>query len=154
MQLKNPARYVSIAILVVYIFLLLKLVVFKGGLSELTEHFSPNGVSPVKPLKPNFIPFRSIYYYLSLKEPVDVAIRNVLGNIILFIPYGLILPVAFQTVHRFSSLFFTILCTSLFFEILQWITKLGSFDVDDLILNTLGGLLGWLIYILLRKIQF
>ena len=151
MLLKNRVRFVSILVLLIYIFLLLKLVVFKGGVSELAAHFNNDGISPVKPLKHNFIPFRTIGYYVSMKEPFDVAVRNVLGNMLLFIPYGFILPAAFSMLHRFVPLVLTVAFTSLFFELLQAVTRLGSFDVDDLILNTAGGITGWLMFKLLGK---
>ena len=68
------------------------------------------------------------------------------GNVIGFIPYGFILPVI---AHKCRSGFFIILSgfsLSLVVEVVQLVTKVGCFDVDDLILNTLGAALGYLAF--------
>lgn len=71
---------------------------------------------------------------------------NVFGNIIAFMPMGFFLPAV--TGKRLGSMQILLLVFffSLAVETVQLLTKLGCFDVDDLILNTLGGLLGYLIY--------
>ena len=71
------------------------------------------------------------------------AIRNLGGNILLFVPLGFLLPRLFP---RLQSLKNTLLCTAaiiLCVEILQLFTLLGYFDIDDLILNTLGSAIGY-----------
>ena len=63
-----------------------------------------------------------------------------------FVPYGFVLPVI---ARRMRNGFFIILsgfCISLSVEAIQLITKVGCFDVDDMILNTLGAALGYGIY--------
>jgi len=74
-----------------------------------------------------------------------------LGNIAGFIPLGILLPLLFRklrTAFRTVALIFLI---SLAFETAQLILILGVFDVDDLLLNTLGGAIGYLLFVLLRK---
>lgn len=69
---------------------------------------------------------------------------NVVGNICVFVPFGIFLPKLFK---RCKNGFFTILLSfelSLCVEIIQLVTRVGSFDVDDLLLNTVGGLCGFL----------
>ncbi|MDD3401740.1 MAG: VanZ family protein [Hespellia sp.] len=71
--------------------------------------------------------------------------ENLAGNILIFIPLGFFVPMA----SRYKSFFASLLCTfglSLCVEIFQLITKVGSFDVDDLLLNTIGGIIGHLIF--------
>ena len=71
------------------------------------------------------------------------AIRNLGGNILLFVPLGFLLPRLFP---RLQSLKNTLLCTAVIIlcvEILQLFTLLGYFDIDDLILNTLGSAIGY-----------
>jgi glycopeptide antibiotics resistance protein len=71
---------------------------------------------------------------------------NLVGNIIVFIPWGACLPILFE---KIKSLIGTLKGTLLFviaIEVAQLITTLGSFDVDDIILNTLGAIIGYLIY--------
>ncbi len=67
---------------------------------------------------------------------------NVVGNIAVFVPVAVFLRLL---VKRCKSIFYTVLLCleiSLFAEIVQLVTKVGSFDVDDLVLNTLGGICG------------
>ena len=87
--------------------------------------------------------------YLSWMEPEAYrasffhAIRNLGGNIILFVPLGFLLPRVFGRLQSWKS---TLLCTVVIIlcvEILQVITLLGYCDIDDLILNTLGAALGY-----------
>ena len=78
---------------------------------------------------------------------------NVIGNICVFVPFGVFLPKLFV---KCKNIFLTILFSfevSLCVEIVQLVTKVGSFDVDDLLLNTLGGLVGFLLITLYTWLQ-
>ena len=71
---------------------------------------------------------------------------NVVGNVCVFIPFGMFLPRLFK---RCRNVFFVTLLSlelSLIVEVTQLVTRVGSFDVDDLLLTTIGGILGYLIY--------
>ncbi len=76
---------------------------------------------------------------------------NLAGNILLFIPAGYLLPRLWQRYRRFFRFLFTCLLAILAVEGLQLITLLGSFDVDDIILNLFGMILGYSGCILTRK---
>lgn len=96
----------------------------------------------------NLVPFSEILRY---KIGSSMFIYNVLGNILLFVPYG-------YFVSRYSKskssyqLFVVSLITSFTVELLQ--VKLGrSFDVDDILLNVIGGLIGYFIYKTLNSIK-
>ena len=95
----------------------------------------------------NFVPFRSIFGYIKdfFSGYQSVFVFQCIGNILLFVPYGFFIAVA----SRFRGFFKTV-CSgcllSLGVEVFQLFTKVGSFDVDDLFLNTIGGLLGYLVY--------
>jgi len=89
----------------------------------------------------NFIPFREMFRY-SITSP-DFY-QNVIGNIVLFLPFGYFTSY-FCKVNKFYVSLFIIAITSLTIEIIQsWIGR--AFDVDDIMLNVLGGLGGYLIY--------
>ncbi len=80
-------------------------------------------------------------------------VLNVVGNIVVFIPVGLFLP---KLITRCKNLFLTALLTlelSFCVEMIQLVTKVGSFDVDDLVLNTLGGVCGFIIYMMCHSIK-
>lgn len=75
---------------------------------------------------------------------------NVFGNVIAFMPLGFFIPAVCKSM---KNGFLAVLCcfsVSLLVETLQLVFKLGSFDVDDLFLNTLGGLLGYIVYLIFR----
>lgn len=93
------------------------------------------------------IPFRSTYwliieYYDTHNYPGIIA--NLLGNIIMFMPFGFLgwLFPALKNFRILSVWFFPFLIGA---ETLQYLTRLGIFDVDDLILNMLGLTLGFLL---------
>jgi len=94
------------------------------------------------------------YYYLGIRTGNwHLFILNVLGNVCVFVPLGIFLPKLFS---KCQNPLLTILFSfelSLCVEIIQLITKVGSFDVDDLLLNTLGGLCGFVIYTIYRGIK-
>lgn len=96
----------------------------------------------------NFIPFHTISDFIFAKEP-GLALGNVLGNVLLFIPMGI-----FLSLHRPSKSglkhFLMVILTSSLVEVLQGIFRIGVFDIDDILLNSLGGLIGILIYKLLK----
>lgn len=93
----------------------------------------------------NFIPFREMTRY----EVTSVLfLRNVIGNIALFIPFGFLITDTVYEKAKKCNIFITTLIgfiTSLTTELIQM--NIGrSFDIDDIILNILGTILGWMIY--------
>ncbi len=76
---------------------------------------------------------------------------NLIGNVVAFLPFGAFLPMLFEKCKRF--ILTTLFCFefSICVEIIQLVWKVGSFDVDDILLNTLGGILGYLCYYLAAK---
>lgn len=78
---------------------------------------------------------------------------NLAGNVIAFMPFGFLLPLLSD--NR-TNWFATTICAfafSLFAETVQLVLKLGSFDVDDLLLNTIGGLLGYIVCAICARIR-
>lgn len=94
----------------------------------------------------NLIPFREINRYSRLSR---LYLKNVIGNIILFIPYGYLISKYLKT-NKFMVNFLMVLVASLAIEFTQF--SIGRvFDIDDIILNLIGGVLGYFLYILFRK---
>lgn len=67
----------------------------------------------------------------------------VVENILLFIPYGLLFPLAVPRYRSFLSVLLIGLDTSLVIECLQLITARGFFQLDDILTNTLGMVIGY-----------
>lgn len=98
--------------------------------------------------------FKEIKRFWIYREKLGMyaVISNIGGNIAIFIPFGFILPVA----SRYRSFLNTAFCTlgfSFCVEAFQLVAKVGSFDVDDLLLNTIGGMLGYIIFILCNTVR-
>lgn len=98
----------------------------------------------------NLIPFNSIreYIYGSSAIVKKFAFGNVVGNIAIFIPLGIYLPLFKKDKRLIINLLF-IFIVSLFVEIIQGVLGIGASDIDDIILNCLGGWIGILGYKLL-----
>ena len=79
---------------------------------------------------------------------INYFLINFLGNIILFMPFGFIIPLLWKASDK--KVIVVGFCSSLFIEICQLFLTRGT-DVDDLILNTLGVVFGLLCYKLLYK---
>lgn len=79
---------------------------------------------------------------LASRDPV-LIIKNVIGNLLLFVPFGFFLPLINKRLRRWWQLIFASFLTSLLIELCQYHYAERIFDVDDLLLNTVGGFLGW-----------
>ena len=100
----------------------------------------------------NLIPFKEIERFWIYRKELGIhSFFNLAGNILGFMPAGFFIPMLWEERKGF---WFTACVTfemSLLLEILQLIFRVGSFDVDDLILNTLGGILGYLLLKMVEK---
>ena len=96
----------------------------------------------------NLVPFTEIFRY---EIGSEAFLMNVVGNIVIFIPFGYlistyikpkrILPILVVSVISSATVEFVQLCIG------------RSFDVDDIILNSLGAIIGFLIYVALNAIK-
>ena len=144
--MKNRAvRLLVIILFIAYCLLLARFIVFKGPFHQIADHFRNyhEGVFEKGYEWSNFTPFRTLYYYLSLQEDAGTGLRNIGGNIFLFIPYGFLIPLVFRKARTLMKVLLIVLFSSLFFELLQLMFAIGNFDVDDLLLNGIGGTTGY-----------
>lgn len=93
----------------------------------------------------NVIPFYTIYGYLSGFQNAIIAASNILGNILLFVPLGIYLQLLKKN-RKIGISMLIVFLTTLVAEIFQFIFGLGAADIDDIILNCLGGFIGILAY--------
>ena len=95
----------------------------------------------------NFIPFKEILRYSITSR---LFIKNVLGNMIMFLPFGFFVSY-YLKVEKIHMPVVLTLVASLSIELVQ--LSIGRvFDVDDIILNLLGGIMGYFVYSILRII--
>lgn len=102
----------------------------------------------------NLTPFQEIKRYIEYRAMIGMpgVILNLLGNIVAFMPFGFLVPMISHKERRTVMIFLLTLELSLVIEVIQLFTYVGSFDVDDLILNTLGGLMGYWGYQAVRSL--
>jgi len=94
----------------------------------------------------NVYPLRTITPYLE-DITYTYAYMNILGNIIPFVPLGIFIPIIFKRYRNLKkALVIFIICT-IGIESLQFITMLGFFDVDDILLNMIGCIVGYCFYV-------
>lgn len=123
---------------VVYILFLLYFLIFSDwyGRSGVMENYHYN-----------LTPFCEIRRFWEYREKLGVwSVINLLGNVLVFVPFGFFKPMASKK-RSFIGTVFDGAFLSLVVEVFQLLSKVGRFDVDDLILNTSGVILGYLIFV-------
>lgn len=133
-------------ILIIYIILLLFFVILK--LNRIT--FSSDISHILSDRKKgywnfNFIPFKTIKYMIKSNNFI-----NILGNIIPFLILGFLVSLSSEK-FKIIRLIFKCFGLIIFFESLQFITCLGFFDIDDILINTLSCFIGIILYLIVKK---
>lgn len=94
----------------------------------------------------NLVPFRTINTYINSimhGDIVAIAVRNLFGNLLMFLPLGIYLPIIWAKCRKLTTTLQISLVVLIGIELIQFITLLGSLDIDDLILNLCGILIGY-----------
>lgn len=135
---KKAARYIIQLLLVEYVFLIYGLTVIFRNVKPNVRHF----------LKP-------FWSYISFLQGNDALLYEIIMNVVLFIPIGFLWGTQVSKGLREQQWLITFLLgigLSLGIELMQLVFKKGSFEVDDLINNTLGCLIGFFIWRTLSKL--
>ena len=135
--LKNKEEFIFYKELLLWTFMIYILILFQIVTAQDINSMTGN----------NFLPFKEIFRY---KLGGRLFVRNIIGNVLLFIPYGF-----FSTMYtgnkklRYATIL--VFVASLCIEITQ--LSIGRiFDIDDIILNVLGGLIGYYLYTSIDRI--
>lgn len=99
----------------------------------------------------NFEVFSTIRHFWNLigTSYTSSAIMNLAGNVIMFVPLGALLPCIWKAQRKAYILLPTCALSICAMEALQYYSKRGTADVDDLILNMIGVVIGYLLYLVL-----
>ena len=104
------------------------------------------------------IPFHTIseMFRLVFNKEASINARvlggiNVIGNILIMFPAGILVPIAFEKCREFKGYFCMITSCIVCIELLQLLTVSGVFDIDDIILNVFGSVFGFTVYALSKK---
>lgn len=144
-------RLITWGLFLLYLLVLVNVIILKGGKAITMSEHGTQIPFLQKITQVNIIPIvNTIIPYLKGEPSIRIAMENLLGNIFAFSPLGFFLPLLFKKCNRFKVTFLLSLGVSLLIEIVQLIFYLGCSDIDDLILNVLGSLLGFGVYRLFK----
>ena len=101
----------------------------------------------------NLVLLKEIKRFIKYRHQLGTfaVFSNLFGNILIFMPVGYFSAMAGKRRSFFKTLFWSF-CLTFCVELMQLITKVGCFDVDDLCLNTFGVILGYICYYFSKKI--
>lgn len=102
----------------------------------------------------NLVLFREIKRFWNYRRQLGIfaTATNLLGNVLIFLPFGFFMAMASKYRSFLSTLVYSF-ALSLTVEISQLFMKVGCFDVDDLLLNTIGGMLGFITFAVCNVIR-
>lgn len=132
--------------------ILIKVMVFKDmpliRIGSLMLNFGGTHEGPA-----NLLPFKTIMTYLLGEKGLFIAAINLFGNIVLLVPIGFLIPFVFQDITWKKSLAFAV-AAGFVIEGMQVVLHVGIFDIDDVILNAIGVMIGyWAFAILANRVR-
>ena len=140
---------ISTFILIAYSAILIKVMVFKDmpviKIGSLMLNFGGTQEGPA-----NLIPFKTILPYLLGEMGLLIGAINLLGNIVLLMPVGFLVPFVFRNMTWKKTLALAG-AAGFFIEGMQVVLHIGIFDIDDVILNALGVMAGYWVFLVLAN---
>lgn len=102
----------------------------------------------------NLVLFKEIRRFIRYRHELGIEsfIVNIAGNIFAFSPFGFILPIISAHNRKFFNVILLSVELTLSIEIIQLLFKVGIFDVDDILLNTIGSVLGYIVFAICYKL--
>lgn len=140
---------ISLFILIAYCAFLLKVMVFKIVPNITAGQVMLNFGGTAKG-QPNFVPFATILPYLIGANGWIIGGLNLVGNIALLVPIGFLVPLVYRNMTVKKSLALAV-AFGLSIEIMQVMLRVGIFDIDDVILNAFGVMIGYWAFTFLAK---
>jgi len=132
------SKKITKCLLVVYLFALIWIVIFK-------LQFSFDGLPHIRNV--NLIPFGD-----STITNGTIDFDEIIGNLLAFIPFGIFIGMLLEGksfIMKIPPIFFA----SLIFEVIQLVFSIGASDITDLLMNTVGGVIGIALFLALSKIM-
>ena len=138
-------KFVLYAGFTCFLIILNWIVIFKIGKNE-TLNTTFNGRLGNMTLKNRFLNGLNSMFIQGIR-PSNKALKDFFLNVLAFTPFGIYLPLLFKKPKFFKFLLIAF-STTVFFEFFQLFTIWGCFNVDDLIANTLGFIVGFIVYLI------
>ena len=138
---------------ILYILFLIKVIIFKYPYEQLAAIVQTwqrdvilEGLGTA-----NFVPFKTIKMYIRYADRLN-SFENLAGNILAFVPFGILFPMIRRKKIGLLDVFANALVLVLGIEVFQLFSAFGAFDVDDIILNCFGAVLGYIVYVRCRSL--
>ena len=143
---KRQGRIILYVLLILYLVALCYLLFF-------SEEFGRHSIPADYP-KMNLVPFREIQRFILRRQKIGtlLSLLNTAGNVIGFMPMGCFISLLFRRMNTLWKVTRVGFLCSLLAESLQYIFQVGIFDVDDMILNTMGSCLGYAVTVCFHKV--
>ena len=145
MQKKKRIRLVFF----IYLLIVIKLIIFKYPWSQMKaiadsweKSVILEGLDTA-----NFTLFKTIRMYIDYSYKLN-SFENLAGNIVVFIPVGFLFPYVIKGGRNFLVMLFHAFLLVLGIEVFQLFSAFGAFDVDDILLNCFGAVIGYLFYLI------
>jgi glycopeptide antibiotics resistance protein len=145
---KNGLIMIVQSSFLVYIFMVLTLTGYFILFREISAHgwWSGMRLRVEREDHVNLTPFQVFKIY-------RLTDKQIVGNFIMLFPLGIYLPILYKRLNKFWRVFLVSLLVSVSIEILQLATRFRSADIDDVILNTTGALIGYLFFKLIASFK-
>ena len=141
------------ALFLVYLLIVIKLIIFKYPMDQLRAIATWRKDVILEGLDTaNFTPFKTIRMYIDYAYMLN-SFENLVGNILVFVPFGFLLPYVWKKAGSFWVMLLNAVIFVLGIEVFQLFSAFGAFDVDDIILNCLGAVWGYLFYLIVEAIR-
>ncbi len=135
---KRPSKNLTRFLFILYLIVLTWVILFKMELDfSLLKNMNDRSI--------NLIPFAES---VTIDGKTDIS--EILLNVIVFIPFGIYISMLHKP-WNFIQKIIPIFCVSLLYEVLQYAFAIGGSDITDLIGNTLGGIIGMILFFILIR---
>jgi len=150
-EMENKGKYIARILLLIYLLLLVRLIILKYPIPVLRGIMDEWELSNAKAgvATANLTLFKTIRMYIRYYDRLN-GFDNLIGNVLVFMPLGVLIPLAFPGTDCFWMILLHSFWLSLCIELFQLVSHFGAFDVDDILLNTLGGILGFCLFLFVR----
>lgn len=162
---KKPYKILTIIVMLIYSILIFSSLSLRlgnwfvetdnEGIIVNSEKMEGESFSDYSKRVTNFIPFKTMKNYINKTQKGELAAVYTLEffvlNLIAAFPFGLLLPVAFKKLRVFWNTFSALLAIGIIKELFKLFMTVGRCDIDAVILNVIGGIVGYLIFMLIYK---
>ena len=142
----NKSKRIKI-VFYIYIAIVIKVIIFKYPWEDLKAIMDTweKGVILDGLDTANFTLFKTIKMYINYSYKLN-SFENLVGNVVVFVPFGFLLPYIQEKSRKLPVLVLNAFLFVLGIEVFQLFSAFGAFDVDDILLNCFGAVLGWILY--------